>query len=33
MLPEVFLAMGGIDGITFDSGLEISHKDMFPFAF
>ena len=32
MSPEVFLALGGIDRITFDSALEISHNDMFPFA-
>lgn len=32
MSPEVFLALGGIDRITFDSALEISHNDMFPFG-
>lgn len=33
MSPEVFLALGGSDRVTFDSALEISHKAMFLFAF
>lgn len=28
MSPEVFLALGGTDRITFDSTWEISHKAM-----